>query len=435
MELKRTLKYLYVLLACSGLGLLAFFVRFSLVENKIFNSTHNHRPWSAPRAQIVDRNGVVLATGYGEDRRHSLGAAACHVVGYVHPRIGTGGELEMKHSNLLISNSRSKFSYFNSTDAIKNSSLATTLDSKLQVIADQALGSNKGAIVIMNAETGEVLAMVSHPNFHPDRIRQNWKELNVRKDSPLFNRAKGSYPPGSVWKTIIASLLVEKGDKPFECTGTYSVGGKVFKCPHRHGTLSGLKQAYAVSCNTYFVSRGVNEIKPADFLKASGALTAQKMPAKMGAREYGLAILGQGPVSISPMEGCLLAAAVANKGQLPQPCLIKGEKKGDYEVMGREKAESLKECMVEAVKSGTGRQLSPFLDKGLVGIKTGTAEKASGRRTKNVAWMVGFASNGKHHDVLAFAVVIEDSPSYAAEICSPVVSRILERYFSANGRS
>ncbi len=88
--------------------------------------------------------------------------------------------------------------------------LKTTLDCKIQKSAYDALGQNKGAVVVLNPKTGEVLGMVSKPSYDPNKLDDIWESINKDKNIPLINRATaGLYPPGSTFKIVTALSALE----------------------------------------------------------------------------------------------------------------------------------------------------------------------------------------------------------------------------------
>lgn len=410
------------------------FIRHSLSTEPIFSQSQNRRIFSEPRGRILDRNGLVLAYGDGNKRHYPLGPAAAHIVGYVNLKAGVGGTLEGAYGNILRAKNRLEpFYFFVKKDY--RADLKTTMDAHLQIIADKMLAEKRGAIIVLKIDTGEILVSVSHPNYDPNTIEYDWKKINSQKDAPLFNRvSKGYYHPGSVWKTIGAILLLDRKaqDKDYYCKGENAVGDKTFRCLIPHGHVEGIKDAYARSCNGYFIERILNEVSQDDFLKTTAIFMHRNIHRKLNKTGYALAAIGQDEIEITPIEGALLAATIANRGLMPRPTPVSVEIT-PKSVIPERVASTVREMMTDVVRKGTGRRLSGFVSKGYtIGVKTGTAEKELKNKDKtNIAWMIGFA--GKKMPEIAFAVVVEDSVVHAGEACSPIVSGILSEYFQNRG--
>lgn len=408
------------------------FVLINLASGKIFNKPANGKNRQASRAEIHDRNDSVLAYGPSDDRHYPSGPIASHFTGFVHPDIGTGGIIEMNYADRLVSNKMAKLMYFKRNENLENSSITTTLDLKLQKALYESLG-DRGAITVINAATGEVLAMISKPSFDPNSVTKDWDRLNSMQgeDAPLFNKAlRGKFPPGSVMKVIDALAFVDETEKPVLCKGAVTVSGKTIKCSHIHGRMT-LREAFAKSCNVYFITRAMQEVKSSEFSNILSKFASKKVPDKMSKWNYALSVVGQGPALMSPAEGALLAASVINAGKRPGLTYIKGEKARSDTVMSARHAMILRDYMTEVVKTGTARQLHRFLKSGSVGVKTGTAQiQLKNGSLKNIAWMIGFAQ--ADGDPIAFAVVVENTDSFASESCSPIVAKILVYCFDRN---
>jgi penicillin-binding protein 2 len=141
-----------------------------------------------------------------------------------------------------------------------------TLDMRMQEIVEDALSGNKGAVVVMNPFTGEILAMASAPGFNPN-VMIEAKDTSAIKDilnnpqAKLLNRAiKGAYSPASTFKIVVATAGLEANlidpQKYFNCSGVLQVGNREFKCDHVHGEQN-LEEAIMHSCNIYFYRQGL----------------------------------------------------------------------------------------------------------------------------------------------------------------------------------
>lgn len=143
--------------------------------------------------------------------------------------------------------------------------VVTTLDVDLQSAAYNALGDNKGAVVIMEPSTGKVLAMVSKPSFDPNSVAANWDALNSDENSVLLNRAtQGLYAPGSTFKIVTTlEYMREHPDDynsySYNCTGSITYGDTTIPCANHavHGAED-LASSFANSCNSSFCNIGMS---------------------------------------------------------------------------------------------------------------------------------------------------------------------------------
>ncbi|MCD4715994.1 MAG: penicillin-binding protein 2, partial [Desulfobacterales bacterium] len=150
---------------------------------------------------------------------------------------------------------------------VSGASIYLTIDKDLQALVERALVGKKGAIVAMNPNNGEILAMASTPSFNPNVFirgidRATWKEISTSKDFPLQNRALcGQYPPGSVFKIVVALAGLEEGvidpEEELVCSGVYTLGQHKYHCwkKHGHGKVN-LHRALRESCDIYFYKVG-----------------------------------------------------------------------------------------------------------------------------------------------------------------------------------
>ena len=295
--------------------------------------------------------------------------------------------------------------------------VALTLDSQVQKIAQRAADRYlpQGAVVVSEASTGRVLAMVSTPGFQPDTVG----DLLQDKRSPLLNRALCHYNCGSVFKIVSVAAALEAGiptSTTFSCTGRMDVEGVRFHCHHQlgHGTLS-MMGGFAQSCNPYFIQLaqrmgGESLCRMASALGFDRAITlyedyetdAAVMPntPPQGAALANLSF-GQGDLLATPLHIAQLVGAVVNDGQVRQPTILKGfvDEKGTLTeaelprtttAFSAKTAEALREMMVQTVQTGTGKSARPVT--GGAGGKTGTAQTGWKQEGAEVvqSWFAGF---------------------------------------------
>ena len=437
-----------------------YLVYFNVFESRVISSnSYNRRLRESSeniiRGSILDKNGEVLvkSTKYksGVKRKYVYPKSFSHIIGYSSKNLGSSG-LEAFYNKELMSSSdtmetlRSKINDYD----IKGNNITLTLDRALQVYASEQLGSKKGSIVVLRPDTGEILAIVSKPNFDPSDIQNNWDSLIKDKKSPLLNRSmEGLYAPGSIFKLVVTSSILKNNlqDREIECTGEVNIGGYVIKDNDgkAHGKIT-LKDALKHSCNSYFIKQGLqlgynnlrDEASRFKFNKGFQTdmkIAASVFPNKINEKSVAEQSIGQGQVLMTPIHAAMMAATVANKGIMMQPYVVSSIESSEGkavksfnpkqlgQVMDEKTAGIIKDLMVEAVKSGTGTKAK--VSKVTVAGKTGTAEV--GGDQKSHAWFVGFAPADKPR--VAIAVMIENGGG-GGSTAAPIASRVLKKALS-----
>ncbi len=236
--------------------------------------------------------------------------------------------------------------------------LVLTIDRKIQVLAEDALGERIGSAVVLKPSTGEILAMVSYPSFDPnqfnsDNSNEAYQQLLAEKNNPLLNRVvNASYPPASTFKIIMSAALLEESaispDKRIDCRGEIEYGDRVFRCHIRrpgHGPVD-LKNALAQSCDVYYwtVGRdnlGVERISSYALEFGLGESVNIDLPSQtsgfvptpqwkerkfherwLGGDTMNMSI-GQGYLLASPLQMANAVAMVVNGGTIYRPHLLK----------------------------------------------------------------------------------------------------------------
>jgi cell division protein FtsI/penicillin-binding protein 2 len=427
-----TKRFIFAVFSAWAVLILSSFIYYNFADEKILNDPHNKRVRYELRGPIADRNGKILAhTGPDGKRIYPLGAAAV-ITGWQSHKAGIGGFLETRYGERLVMKKKSQMLYFfNSQDV--GDSLKTTLDARLLLAADKALGSEDGAVVVTKLN-GEVLAAVWHPGFDPNTVDKAYKSMDIANGSTFFNKAiKGTFPPGSAWKIVDTIGLLDHSDKPFFCKGHVTIGDKTVRCSHPHGKIRGIRDAFVFSCNGYFITRGLGEFDVAEFVRTSGMFAGIGGTASMARKDYALALIGQGPILLTPVEAALLGAACANGGMRPQAAFLKSEVSVER-VFSEEKAVKIQSFMKEVVEKGTGKGIRELTRQGyVIGLKTGTAGKdLPGGKKTNIATIVGFA--GKKKPEIAFSIVVENTDKHAADACLPILKKVLAAYFGKSGK-
>lgn len=386
-------------------------------------------------------------------------------------------------------------------EAISGSNVMLTIDAKVQQVAEKALKENiekinngdygekrevyAGSVVVLNVKTGEVISMVSYPDFEPQLFvdgisTEKWNEYTVKGRSALINRTmQSAYAPGSIFKMVPAIAGLETGkitkDEQIECAGIYP-GGYKPKCWYYttygrgHGYLT-VSQAIQKSCNCYFYEVGTrigidNIEKYATYFglgqktnielpgEISGTLAGKKLYEKLDETWYYgntlSAVIGQAENNFTPIQMARYIAMLTNGGKKLDLTIIKDiinnqgksiktEEVKDYinKRLGIEKTseenlniqkENLKTVLegMQSVTEEGGTAYSVFKDFPIqVGGKTGSAEAGN---DKTNAWFVGFAPY--ENPEIAVVVLVENGAHgyYSAE----VTKEIMEAYFGLN---
>lgn len=448
--------------------LMVYMVYFLTVQREevIGNPYNNPRldkfSGQVERGRILGNDRTVLAeTRTGEDKEeirvYPFGELFAHGVGYS-TRGKTG--LEALANFYLLSSHINPLSQAMARLSGRKSPgdwVVTTLDLKLQQAAAEALGDQRGAVVVMEPSAGRILAMVSKPGFDPNGVEADWESL-VSEDggqARLLNRAaQGLYPPGSVFKivTVLAYIRQHPDDYDqfhFDCDGHFERGDYTIQCYHgnAHGSQD-IFQAFANSCNGAFAAMGL-ELDPGRLLDtATGLLFGQDLPVDMaytGSRfsmdqEAGdwdiiQTSIGQGLTQMTPLHNALITAAIANNGVLMRPCLLDHVENGagdvvkDFspevwgELMTPREAEILKTMMKQVVTEGTGSALRDA-DYTAAG-KTGSAQFETGKDSH--AWFTGFAPAEDPRIVVT--VIVEEGGS-GGQTAAPVARKLFDALLS-----
>lgn len=350
--------------------------------------------------------------------------------------------------------------------------LQLTLDLELQRALERLFTGHHGAAVVLDARDGAVLALYSAPSFDPNALTptispERWRALSEDPDHPLFNRATGgAYPPGSTFKPIVGVAAQRAGLSPrqkFSCAGSIELGGHVFNCWERagHGPLD-LTGAIRTSCNVWFY-RAALQVGPEPILGAaseaglgrrSGIDLDAESPGFLPSEAWKRRVLreswrdgdtcnlaiGQGALTVTPLQMAVVAAALANGGRLVRPHLLYGTRPYGADHFAAVTAEPprelgwspaalapIREGMRQVVMSeqGTGRRArTPLVE---AAGKTGTAEYGPRDARRKRGWMIAFAP----YDAPRFAIaVVVDEALSGGLTAAPLMHDVLEALFA-----
>ncbi len=343
--------------------------------------------------------------------------------------------------------------------------LYTTLDIRLQMLAEELLAGKIGSAVAIEPKTGEILALVSNPGWNPKVLvgkerSKNYNKLLHDPTKPLMNRAtQAMYPPGSTFKTIQSLVCLEQGaitpNTLYPCSGP---GSTPIKCTHHHGSPVALDRAIEQSCNPYFwcafrdlLNRDKDIHKPYEKWRnavmqfglgqkftdtdlaeqSSGSIPSTQLYDKFYGKDGWKAItirslsIGQGEILVTPLQLANQAACIANEGYYISPHLNKNDSMRIHRHnldIHKHHFEVVKEGMNRVMIYGTGRHYA--VDSLHMAGKTGTAQNPHGR---DHAIFIGFAP--VEDPQIAVAVVVENAGFGATWAC-PVASMMIEQYLT-----
>ena len=384
--------------------------------------------------ELLDRNGVVLASfdasrsAFAEDGE--IRVACYHVTGDYWDRTGTGA-LSAYWGDMQ------EYSLLSGTTKKEPKRFTLTIDSEICRTAYFAVGYNRrGAAMLMNYKTGEVLAMVSVPSVDPINGE------SAVADTAFINRClSASFPPGSIFKLVTAAAAIE--DVPdlfargYTCEGQYTIGTVDIHCTGVHGTQN-VRDALAHSCNAAFaqiaVDTGYNSLYRhvkaygfLDTLELSGlrAIPGSYRSEYAGNPELAWSGIGQSTDLVTPFAMLRYVAAIANDGVLVTPHLILSDEPAEQVRLVEESTARELKRMMSYTASTQYNPAANFPGISYLCAKTGTAELGDGT---SHAWFTGFLDDSEHP--YAFVVLIERGGG-GLQTAAPVANRILHAAIAA----
>lgn len=451
--------------------------------------------------------GVQLALR--PQRHYPLGALASHVIGYL--KQWEKGDIKSSSGHKFdhyIGNEKGIAGIESSMDSILNgpegiktivrnekgrvirmtdytkpgtgATLRLTIDARKQYLLENVLRlAGRAAGVIMDPNTGEILAMASVPDYDPNAFipsitSKRWKGYNENKLlSPLTNRAISEYAPGSTMKlaTAIAGAIHDQADRSFSCDGYVAYGKHQIGCwiwnksKGSHGSLT-LPEAIQKSCNPYF-NKLANSIGWRDLVQGCGKVglgkpTGVELPgekpgilpgsdtwlnshpgANMSAALTAMLSIGQGDSMATPLQICAMTTSIANGGTYLQPRIVKSAISEEGKVLIADKPKAIRNLINEGVKAADMQLIrkgmwlavnSPGGTAGKVKIseaevaaKTGTAQTVENGKKSNNSWVTSFAPFEKPRYVVC--VLVQNAGS-GGGVCGPLVNLIYKDLFA-----
>jgi penicillin-binding protein 2 len=349
--------------------------------------------------------------------------------------------------------------------SVKGYDIITTIDKDAQFVAEEALKDKRGAVVAIEPETGEIIAFASAPEYQLSDFatvtsNEVWRQLNTNPDKPMFNRATMSiYSPGSTFKMLEALAALEESiidsSYKFNCPGGFQFGDRFFKCMHVHGTVD-LETSIEKSCNTYYynlvlkigLDKWTEYGNKFGFGRKTGIDIGEESAGLLPSRKYydkafgknrwpkGVLIslgIGQGELSVTPVQLAQYAALFANYGKTAKPHFLKGyveTKTGNYIPVkpqyfdvgvSRHSFDIVRHAMYRVV-NGAGTAGNIRSEELQIAGKTGTAQNPHG---KEHAVFVGFAPY--QNPKIAIAVIVENA-GFGSTAAAPVARDVIKAY-------
>lgn len=435
------------------------------------NALKNGKPFFLELDTAVQHNGIDL---FRVPERYADDQLAPHVVGYL-DSMGSGvAGVELAMDDVLANHS-GEISVSYRVDALGRTiagadrnivntisdaqgGVVLTLDTQIQKLAEKAAEKlGEGAVVVTEVPNCEIRALVSMPDYTPGNVGAAAKDTR----SPLLNRAFSAYAPGSVFKLVTAAWALESGINlgTYNCTGAIDVEGLAFHCidGKAHGTVN-LQTALEKSCNCFFINAahtlggqvllttaynlgfGVEEEFGRGLLTEAGLLP--EASALQNARTLANFAIGQGDVSVTPVQMAGMLNVIASGGSYTQPKLIAGvlDEGGELtphqpitdktvEMLSAKACETLQRYMAGVVKNGTGIPGAP--EACTAGAKTGTAQTGVFEGSDELMnfWYCGFIEdeNGPRYCITVLRDGATDDNGAAAQVFREIADGLAER--------
>ncbi|HIC04616.1 MAG TPA: penicillin-binding protein 2 [Nitrospirales bacterium] len=460
---------------------------------------------AAIESSLAQLPGVVIQAE--TERSYPQGTVAAHIIGYV-GEVSAKGLKEEQFQNLVPGSAVGKYGVeleydrivrgrvgqktievdargheqraIQIQEPIPGDDLYLTIDLPLQRLAEDLLGDSAGVVVALDPRNGDVLVLASHPTFDPNTLARGltvpqWNQIRHDPKKPMTNRAtQGQYPPGSVFKLVVAAAGLESGSisrsTPVDCRGQFTIGDRVFKDWKKggHGLVT-LHEGLVHSCDIYFYTLGqqlgIDQIAHYAVQLGLGHRTGIDLPAEnsgiVPSREWkeralgkpwypGETIsvaIGQGFVTVTPLQMASLIGTIANNGVQYQPRVVRQLKKrqdgtlvdiapsrSETVQLQQETLTALHEALRDVVVSGTGRRAQ---SQGIaISGKTGTAQVVSldnveseddvPHALRDHAWFVAYAPSDDPK--IAVSVIVEHM-GHGGAIAAPIARAIIDEYF------
>ncbi|MEV6204360.1 penicillin-binding transpeptidase domain-containing protein [Streptomyces sp. NPDC051771] len=448
-------------------ALLVNAVRVMLVEAGELDANPANRRnaiarWAEPRGEIVvDGKPVTGSRDSGQqlrwERTYRRGPLYAPVTGYASQTYGTT-MLEHAEDALLAGTDPmlAPLPLWNEFTRGRSpgGDVVTTIRASMQEAAYRGLDGKRGAVVALEPSSGRILALVSSPSYEPGvlsgtgaDVKDAWARLTTSPNQPMLNRAlRQTYPPGSTFKIVTAAAALDAGvvrdvDAPTDTPDPFVLPGTRQVLPNEARGCEDASLAYALqwSCNTVMAGLGVDVglegmVDTAErfgfddtTLRVPSWVAKSNFDREMSPDQLALSSIGQFDTTATPLQMAMVAAAVANTGEIARPYLVdrtttsggttvdRTPRRPYRQAMSPSTALQLQRLMVKAVEEGTGTNAA--IPGARVGGKTGTAQHGFGNTGTPYAWFIAWAqAEDSGRPAVAVAVVVEDAEAARTDI-------------------
>ena len=381
------------------------------------------------RGSILDRNGNTIAFSQkpGGARTYSHPYAFSNLVGYWSKIYGTYGVEKTMNEELVHSNCGAN------PKQKKGADVSLTIDAALQERAYKDIEKYKGSVAVLDAKTGEILALASSPSFNVSEIEDKWKKINEKEGVFLSNAYQNPVAPGSVFKLITSKEIVEAGIEREEVEA--------------YGSIS-FREGFVKSSNVYFMNRALKlgglrlyKTGKSFLLGEDISLDFATIHSNFDLKGYednvvATTAFGQGETLVTPLQMAMVTQSIANDGVMLKPYLFKSVVNGK----GQTTAEGKSEKLVETMDTDTAQEIKEAMKAAAqsygmstvgekeysIAAKTGTAERGDGT---NNAWLVTFAPADNPQYVI---VANRLKTTEIGKTLAPVVEDLYNTLFDAN---
>jgi penicillin-binding protein 2 len=351
--------------------------------------------------------------------------------------------------------------------------LYLSIDKMMQERAESELGGRRGAAIAIDPTNGEILCFASKPDYDVREFRGKvpadiYNKLKDDEASPLLNRGiQSQYPPGSTWKMLVALACLQEGiineNTTIPCGGSFHYGGRDYKCHGSHGSLN-VRRAIQASCNVFFYNLGlrlgIEKLHKYAQMFGFGEKTNVDIPnesrgfmpypdwfeekTKKGILGKGSLVnygIGQGEISVTPMQMAVYAASLANGGTIFQPHVVRAysnnllRKVENFDFDSKKVNinpkffDIIRKGMYDVVNTPGGTAGNVKSSEIVISGKTGTAQNPHGQ---DHSWFICYAP--EVNPKIAVAVIVENA-GFGSTAAAPIARNLIDTFFRKDSLS